>query len=108
MSSVTEPYPSKSDAIGDRPASDSGNFGRLARAGVMADYIAELFEDKLTGIPLSAWQRFLALFTENRSADAIDTRLARLASAFSDSVANDQSRAQIAEKFGEIFALLRQ
>lgn len=107
LSAVSQPYPSKSDAIGDRPASDSGNFGRLARAGVMADYIAELFEDKLTGIPLSAWQRFLALFTENRSAEVIDTRLARLASAFTDTVADNQSQARIREKFEEILALLR-
>ncbi|MBS0480261.1 MAG: hypothetical protein JSR79_13315 [Proteobacteria bacterium] len=82
LSSVDHPYPSKSDAIADRPASDSGNFGRLARAGVMVSYISELFDDKLAGIPLSAWQRFLGLFTESRSNADVERGLDRLALSF--------------------------
>ncbi|VFN06019.1 MAG: hypothetical protein BECKG1743E_GA0114224_109531, partial [Candidatus Kentron sp. G] len=64
LSSVEQYYPTKSDMISDRPASDSGgNFGRLARAGVMEGYIAKLFEEKLAGIRLSAWQQFFSIFT---------------------------------------------
>ncbi len=61
ISSVNQFYPTKSDTISDRPESDSGNnFGRLARSGVMEEYISQLFEEKLAGIQLSAWQQFFA------------------------------------------------
>jgi len=33
----------------------------------MEDYIAELFEEKLAGIQLLAWQQFLSIFTESAS-----------------------------------------
>jgi len=49
LSSVDQYYPTKSDMISDRHESDSGgNFGRLARAGVMEDYIAELFDREIS------------------------------------------------------------
>ena len=80
LSSETSNYPNKSDMISDRPASDSGgNFGRLARAGVMNSYIEELFADRLAGIPLFAWQKFLALFTEGLSDTDITRSLDKLA-----------------------------
>ncbi|WP_133511272.1 hypothetical protein [Candidatus Thiosymbion oneisti] len=77
---MSQYYPTKSDMISDRPASDSGgNFGRLARAGVMKDYVAELFEEKLADIPLLAWQQFLSIFTESVSNAEIDRALERIA-----------------------------
>lgn len=57
------PYPSKSDRIADRPASDRGsNFGRLARTGIMNDYIAETLNLRLSGIPAKDWIDFLRRF----------------------------------------------
>ena len=56
------PYPSKSDPISDKPASDSGgNFGRLARYRIMDDYIEEMLNESVRGIPVSGWLDF---FTE--------------------------------------------
>jgi hypothetical protein len=67
LSRVTDHYPTESDMIADDPASDKGkNFGRLARTGVMDEYIGDLFDEKLAGIPIIAWQRFLSIFTESR------------------------------------------
>lgn len=80
LSTVTTQYPSKSEMISDRPISDGGsNFGRLARTGVMAEFIAELFDAKLAGIPLSAWQKFLSLFTESHSVEDVEIALERMA-----------------------------
>lgn len=106
LSAATSHYPKKSDAISDRPNSDSGNFGRLARSRVMDAYIAELFDDRLAGIPLSAWQRFLAIFTESHSATDVSNGIDRLAASFSKSAepANGDS---IREKFSEIADLLK-
>ena len=59
------PYPSKSDRVADRPASDQGrNFGRLARTGIMDEYIAEMLNLRLSGIPASDWIKFLRRFAQ--------------------------------------------
>ena len=78
MSAATNQYPKKSDPISDKPAIDSGNFGRIARTRVMDEYIKELLGDTLAGIPLWAWQQFLLLFTENQTTEKIQAGLDRL------------------------------
>lgn len=53
-------YPGSKKRINDRPAEDDGgNFGRLARSGMMDDYVAELGDTMLSGIPLRGWVAFL-------------------------------------------------
>lgn len=53
------PYPVKSDPISDRPNSDSGsNFGRLARYGIMDDYIRTMLEEPVRGVPVLSWIKF--------------------------------------------------
>ena len=59
------PYPLKSDQISDKAASDSGgNFGRIARYGVMTDYVSDLMASEISGIPASQW---LAFFKKHAS-----------------------------------------
>lgn len=58
------PYPVKSDQISDKPVSDSGsNFGRLARYGIMDEYIREMLDEPIRGIPVSQWLRFFTKYT---------------------------------------------
>lgn len=81
LSTVSNFYPTKSDMISDKPKGDSGgNFGRIARTRIMDEYMAGLERERLSGIPLSAWQKFLALFREDRSEDSIAQELDRLVS----------------------------
>jgi hypothetical protein len=80
VSSVIDHYPSKSQLIGDEPHHDRGsNFGRFARTGLMDGYMERLFEQDLMGIPLDAWQRFLAMFSEQSAYETILRSLDRLA-----------------------------
>ena len=59
LASGVSPYPKKSDPISDRPAQDAGgNFGRIARYGIMSKYVAEMKQMSLRGIPVSAWLTF--------------------------------------------------
>lgn len=52
-------YPEGREQVCDIPVSDSGrNFGRIARIGLMDDYIRQCFSYRLLGIPLREWQRF--------------------------------------------------
>jgi hypothetical protein len=70
LSVVTSHYPVKSDLISDVATNDNGgNFGRFARSGLMDEYIADILDEELSGIPLSAWQKFLTIFSENQSED---------------------------------------
>ena len=69
-SSITAPpearlYPSKSAPVADRPANDrGGNFGRLARTGLMDEYIQEILDVRLSGIPARDWIDFLRRFEQ--------------------------------------------
>ena len=66
------PYPNKSDHILDRPIADGGgNFGRLARTGLMDAYVQQLNDVLLCGIKTIYWQDFLRAFQEGTTdADA--------------------------------------
>ena len=53
------PYPVKSDRISDKAASDSGsNFGRIARYGIMDDYMTATMGIQVRGIPAKDWSAF--------------------------------------------------
>ncbi|MCY3596313.1 MAG: hypothetical protein OXG71_02590, partial [Rhodospirillales bacterium] len=53
------PYPAKSDQISDKAAADSGgNFGRLARYGIMDGYVRQMQAELVRGIPVSSWHTF--------------------------------------------------
>lgn len=80
LSTVSHHYPTRADAISDRPAYDAGgNFGRFARTGLMDDYMKRVLDEDLMGIPLHAWQRFLGLFTEETARERVDRELDRMA-----------------------------
>jgi hypothetical protein len=55
-----QPYPKKSDRIIDRPTSDAGNnFGRIARVGIIDEYVQQFRELELLGVEVYRWRRFL-------------------------------------------------
>ena len=59
------PYPANSDKISDEAARDSGsNFGRVARYGIMDDYMAEMRGIPVRGIPASDWSSFFRNYTD--------------------------------------------
>ncbi len=60
------PYPSKTAQILDKPHADGGgNFGRLARTGLMDTYMQKLNEVQLCGIEVIYWREFLKTFQES-------------------------------------------
>jgi hypothetical protein len=73
------PYPSKSDQILDKPHSDGGgNFGRLARTGMMDSYMQKLDDVQLCGIKTVYWRQFLKAFQESTTDAEAHTALERL------------------------------
>jgi hypothetical protein len=54
-----KPYPTKADRISDVPDSDGGgNFGRIARTGLLNDYIEGSLRTSLCGVQAQAWIDF--------------------------------------------------
>lgn len=76
MSSVSEPYPTKGQQFNDEAKNDKGkNFGRVARGGLMSDFIQELLQQPVSGIPVQYWQKFLTIFAEGVSAEAVARKI---------------------------------
>jgi hypothetical protein len=73
------PYPAKSDQILDKPHSDGGgNFGRLARTGMMDSYMQKLDHVQLCGIKTVYWRQFLKAFQESTTDAEARSALDRL------------------------------
>ena len=74
-----QPYPRESDQILDRPRADGGgNFGRLARTGMMDAYMQKLGDVQLCGINSKCWREFLKTFQEGTTDQQARTALDRL------------------------------
>ena len=91
------PYPSKSDMISDKPKSDGGNnFGRLARTGIMDDYMAKVNEVALCGIKAAYWRQFLKVFQESATDTKARRELERFRSQVRDVVGLSAPKAEAA------------
>jgi len=76
IAGAAAPYPSKGAQFNDEAVSDRGkNFGRVARGGLMTEFIETLLEEPLSGIPARYWHGFLRIFAEGVNADAIERKL---------------------------------
>lgn len=91
------PYPAKCEKYLDRAKSDAGgNFGRVARGNFMTDYIKEMMEHEVVGIPIAAWQRFLKIFSERHTADDIQRKLNTIMSSFTTAYSlNDKKKKEL-------------
>lgn len=109
LSQATTPYPSHAEAVADEAANDKGgNFGRVARTGLMDDYITNLlYNNHLSGIPLFAWQRFLSIFAEGRTPPEIEQDIDKIAKALQAKRPTPDKVGQIAALIGQLMALLR-
>ena len=92
------PYPSKSDRILDKPVADrGGNFGRLARTGLMDDYIKKLDDLPLRGIKAVFWRDFLRAFQQSTTDAQARAALQRL----KRRVAETRARPSAVEQAGQ-------
>lgn len=73
---VHTPFPSKGQKFNDEPEKDQGkNFGRVARGGLMTDFITSLLQQPVAGIPAIHWQSFLRIFAEGVTASVVERKL---------------------------------
>ena len=73
------PYPRKADATNDRPTSDGGgNFGRIARTGLMDEYLEQMRIQPVCGIRAVYWLEFFKIFHQDATDAQIRKALDRL------------------------------
>lgn len=73
------PYPKKSEATTDMPISDKGgNFGRIARSGIMDEYLTTMRVQTVCGIRAAYWLDFFKIFHQDASDSEIRNALSRL------------------------------
>lgn len=101
-------YPQKTVNSSDTPISDSGgNFGRVARCGVMdVEVEARLALDAL-GIPIDAWRRFLQIFADRASPLTISDGLSALERAFVSTGLGADQREAAADLLAQLADTLR-
>lgn len=101
-------YPPKSARSSDVPRSDSGgNFGRVARCGVMDDAVDARLQDDALGIPVDAWRQFLKIFADGASPTAIADGLTGLTRSFENSNMSEEQRARTADLLQHLAESLR-
>ncbi len=70
------PYPSKADNTSDMPETDGGgNFGRVARSGMMTDFAVETNAVEALGISLGNWGTFLRSHTDQADPNVVAERV---------------------------------
>jgi hypothetical protein len=76
---IAAPYPRKSEQTTDRAIADGGkNFGRIARTGIMDEYLSVMLSQPVCGIRARHWLDFFKLFQENATDESISAGLERL------------------------------
>lgn len=85
LSEHATPYPAKADLCSDKPVYDGGsNFGRLARAGLMKEFVEKTLDAPAAGIPLKYWIAFLKVFTDGSTAESNESEMTKLVKAVAD------------------------
>ncbi len=74
-----QPYPRKSDRIGDEAVADKGgNFGRFARTGLMDEYLRRAKEEPMAGIRAEYWLSFFKIFQDQRDPATVRQEIEKL------------------------------
>ena len=67
------------DKTNYKPFNDGGNnFGRLARTGIMSDFVNETLMTDILGIPADNWRLFLKAHTDSNSIQDIQKKIASI------------------------------
>lgn len=75
------PYPKKSDKTADKPVVDGGkNFGRIARSGIMDEYLSLMAVQPVCGIKAIHWLEFFKIFHQDVTDEEVHASFERLRS----------------------------
>ena len=93
------------DQVNDEPRSDSGgNFGRIARIGVMDQYLETMMLSRVAGIEARHWITFFRLYADAADTEAITTKMGALLATHTST--DDEAAAEAAELLTRLTELL--
>lgn len=102
--SNAHPYPKANEATTDKPRVDGGgNFGRIARTGIMDDYLRRMMVQPVCGIQARYWLEFFKIFHQ----DATDATIAAALKRLRDQV-DSLSSPSLRMEFQNVIAALEQ
>jgi hypothetical protein len=102
------PYPAvKTDQCSDRAVEDGGgNFGRIARYGLLDIFVPETTKQEASGIPIAAWLTFFKLFTDRiGEVEGVISSIEAAFKKYSDIPGTD--RDSLRESFERIVSILK-
>jgi hypothetical protein len=103
-----KPYPASKQESSDEAASDKGgNFGRVARAGILDEYTSDIKAQDYLGIKITHWITFFKAISETSADSHIDKRLQTLKNQIlSEPDSADEERAKYRYVFLEVLERL--
>lgn len=102
------PYPAvKTDQCSDRAADDGGgNFGRVARYGLLDEFVKSTEKQEVSGIPVRAWLTFFKIFSDNaRNFDDVVTAIESALRRYNH--IGDLEKVALVESFERIVSILK-
>jgi hypothetical protein len=87
------PYPGKTKKINDVPKSDSGkNFPRVARSGIMEEFVKQSLGVQLAGIEADLWRSFFKTYAESATPRTVLASLDRTRKRIEKAATSDEER----------------
>jgi len=102
------PYPAvKTDQCSDRAEEDGGgNFGRVARYGLLDEFVKSTGKQHVSGIPVRAWLTFFKIFSDNANdLDTVVMSIEHVLRRYRD--IDDGMKNALVESFEQIVAILK-
>jgi len=98
------PYPKSKQHASDEAENDKGgNFGRIARAGILDDYISGIKAQDYLGVRITHWITFFKAISETSTDVEIDKKLQRLKNQIQAELSeNEEDNSQYRKTFLEI------
>ena len=103
------PYPAgKIDQCSDRAEDDGGgNFGRVARYGLLDEFVKSTGKQEISGIPVRAWLTFFKIFSDNtRNLDVVVTSIESALQRYTD--IGEGEKALLVQSFERIVSILKE
>ncbi|MBK6505080.1 MAG: hypothetical protein IPG02_05290 [Ignavibacteria bacterium] len=91
--SFRHPYPRSKEEASDKAEHDKGNnFGRIARSGILDNYLSSIKKIDYLGIKISHWMKIFKAMSENKTMQEIDIQLETILRTVKSDIENSQSQ----------------
>ena len=102
------PYPQSKVEASDKAEGDKGNnFGRIARAGLLDEYLNKIKLIDYLGIRVSHWMKFFKAMSENKTSEEIDKQLDSILSSIITEIEQSRNIPEYQNIFLELFENLK-